>query len=65
MSKYTNNKLLQEQPNINPTTSYKKNMLFEDSMFDVNESVDESDSLDDNPIMLDESNEDEIEHDPF
>jgi hypothetical protein len=40
-------------------------MLFEDSMFDVNESVDESDSLDDNPIMLDESNEDEIEHDPF
>ncbi len=34
-------------------------------MFNVDESVDEGDSLDDDPIMLDESNEYEVEHDPF
>jgi hypothetical protein len=44
---------------------YEKNMLSEDSMFDVDESVDESDSSDNDPIVLDESNEDEVEHDPF
>jgi hypothetical protein len=34
-------------------------------MFDVDESADESDSSDEDPIMLDESNEDEVEHGPF
>jgi len=34
-------------------------------MFDVDESVDESDSSNDDPIMLDESNEYEVERDPF
>jgi hypothetical protein len=33
---------------------YEKNMLSKDSMFDVDESVNESNSLDDDPIMLDD-----------
>jgi hypothetical protein len=40
-------------------------MVFEDPMSDVDESVDESDSLDEDPTTLNESNEDEVEHDPF
>ncbi len=32
---YINNKLLQEQPSANPMAWYEKNMLSEDSMFDV------------------------------
>ncbi len=51
---YTNNKLLWEQPNTNPMAWYEKNMLSKDSMFDVDESVNESNSLDDDPIMLDD-----------
>jgi len=40
-------------------------MLFKDLMSNVNESVNESNSSSENPIMLDELEEDEIEHDPF
>jgi hypothetical protein len=36
-------------------------MLSETSKFDV----DESDSSNDDPMVLDELNEDEVEHDPF
>jgi len=51
---YINNKLLRKQPNTNPMAWYEKNMLSENSMFDVDESVNESNSLDDDPIMLDD-----------
>jgi hypothetical protein len=34
-------------------------------MFNVDESADESDPSNEDPIMLDELNEDEVEHDPF
>jgi hypothetical protein len=34
-------------------------------MFNVDESADESDSSDEDPIMLNEMNKDEIKHDPF
>ncbi len=40
-------------------------MLFKNLIFDVDESVDESDSLGKNPIALNEHDEDEVEHDPF
>jgi hypothetical protein len=40
-------------------------MLFEDSMFDVDKSVDESKSSNEDSIALDELNGDDIEHDPF
>jgi hypothetical protein len=40
-------------------------MLFEDSMSDVDESVDESKSLNEDPITSNEFNGDDIEHDPF
>jgi hypothetical protein len=36
-------------------------MLFEDLVSDV----DESDSSDEDPILLDELDEDKVEHDPF
>jgi hypothetical protein len=39
-------------------------MVFEDSMFNVNESANESNSLNENPTMSDELDEDEVEHDP-
>ncbi len=62
---YTNNKLLQEWPSTNPMAWYEKNMLFKNLISDVDESVDESDSLGKNPIALNEHDEDEVEHDPF
>jgi hypothetical protein len=34
-------------------------------MFNVDESVDESNSSSEDPIALDELNEDEVKHDPF
>ncbi len=34
-------------------------------MFDVDENADASDSLGEDPIVLDEPNENEVEHDPF
>jgi hypothetical protein len=40
-------------------------MLFEDLMFNVDESANESDSLGENPITSNELDEDEVEHDPF
>jgi hypothetical protein len=46
-------------------TWYKKNMLFEDSMSNVEENTNESDLLDEDPIALDEPNEDEVEREPF
>jgi hypothetical protein len=46
-------------------TWYKKNMLSEDSMTNVDESEDKSKSLGEDPIMLDELDEDEVEHNPF
>ncbi len=51
---YIINKLLREQPNANPMAWYEKNMLSEDSMFDVDESVDESKSSNEDPIASDE-----------
>ncbi len=41
---------------------YKKNVLSRDSMSNVDENVDESKSLGNNPIV---SNEDQDQHDPF
>ncbi len=46
-------------------TWYKKKMLSKDSMPNVNESVNENNSLGENPITSDELNEDEVKHDPF
>jgi hypothetical protein len=40
-------------------------MLFEDLMSDVDENAVKSDSLDKDPIASNESNEDEVEHEPF
>ncbi len=59
---YSNSKLLQEQLGANPTTWYKKNMLFKDSTFDVHESANESDTLDKNPLV---SNENKDQHYPL
>lgn len=53
---YNNNKLLQEWLSANPITLYEKNMLFDDSMFNVNESSYKGDTLEEDPLM---SNEDE------
>jgi len=61
----TNNKLLQQQPNANPTTSYQKYMLSKDLMSDVGESTNESNLSSKDPIVLDEPNEDEVEHEPL
>jgi hypothetical protein len=44
---------------------YKNNMLFEDSMFEVDESANESDSLGEDYITSNELDEDEVEHDPL
>jgi hypothetical protein len=40
-------------------------MVCENSMSNVDESTDENDSLNEDPITLDVSNEDEVKHDPF
>jgi hypothetical protein len=53
---YNNNKLLQERPKVIPITLYEKNMLFKHSMFNVDESSDKGDTLQEDPLM---SNEDE------
>jgi hypothetical protein len=42
-----------------------ENMLFKNSMFDVDESADENDSLNKGPIMSNELYEDEVNHDPY
>jgi hypothetical protein len=58
---YTNSKLLQKQHGVNPMAWYKKkNMLSKDSTSNVDESADESDSSDEDPITLNELNEDEV-----
>ncbi len=62
---YTNNKLLQERPSANPMTWYEKNMLFQNPMSNVDESVDENNSSSKDPIASNEPNEDEIKHNPF
>ncbi len=62
---YTNSNFLQKWPDTNPTTWYENNMLFKDSKSNVDESANESDSLGEDPIMLNEQDEDEVEHDPF
>jgi hypothetical protein len=46
-------------------TWYEKNMLFEDLMSNVDESVNESESLGEDPIASNETNENEVKHDPF
>jgi hypothetical protein len=46
-------------------TWYEKNVLFKYSMFDVDENADASDSLGKDPIVSNEPNENEVEHDPF
>jgi hypothetical protein len=55
---YTNNKLLQKRLGANPMAWYEKNMLFEDLTSNVDESANESDSLSEDPIALDEPYED-------
>ncbi len=62
---YTNNKFLQKQPSANPMAWYEKNMLSKDSIFDVDESENEKDSLDKDPTTSNELDENEIKHDPF
>jgi hypothetical protein len=44
---------------------YKKNMLSKDSMSNVDENVDENDSLGEDPIISNDMKDDEVEHDPF
>jgi hypothetical protein len=46
-------------------TWYEKNMLSKDSMSNVDESVYENNSLGEDPIMSNEPEVDEVEHDPF
>jgi hypothetical protein len=46
-------------------TWYEKNVLFKDSMFDVDENVNVSDSSGQDPIVSNEPNENEVEHNPF
>ncbi len=53
---YNNNKLLQKWFSANPITCYEKNMLFNDFMFNVNESSYKGDTLEEDPLM---SNDDE------
>ncbi len=60
MYTYTNNKLLWKQPGANPPTWYEKNMLFENSMFNVDENANESKSSSEDPIMLNELDEVEV-----
>jgi len=44
---------------------YEKNMLSEDSIFDVDESENERNSLDKDPTTSNELDENEVKHDPF
>jgi hypothetical protein len=46
-------------------TLYEKNMLSKYSIFNVDESANENDSSSEDPIVSDEPDEDEIEHEPF
>ncbi len=46
-------------------TWYKKNMLFENLTFDVDENENGNDSLSEDPTTLNELDEDEVKHDPF
>ncbi len=46
----------------NPTTWYKKNMLFENFMFNVLLNLDKGGTSKDDPLML---NEKDNQHDPF
>ncbi len=62
---YTNNKLLWERPSTNPMACYKKNMLSKDSMSQVDESVDENNSLDKDSKTSNELDENEVKHDPL
>ncbi len=62
---YINSKLLREQPDANLTTWYEKNMLFQNLISNVDDSVDENDSLGEDSITSNELNEDEVEHNPF
>jgi hypothetical protein len=62
---YTNKKFLQKQPSANPMAWYEKNMLSEDSIFDVDERENERNSLDKDPTTSNELDENEVEHDPF
>ncbi len=54
MCVYNNNKLLQQQPTTKPITLYEKNMLFKDSMFNVDENSDKGDTLEEDPLMSNE-----------
>jgi len=44
---------------------YEKKMLFKDSISDVDESANESDSLDEYSKAINELDENEVKHDPF
>jgi hypothetical protein len=44
---------------------YEKNMLSKYSMSDVDESANESNSLNEDPIISNELDENEVKHDPF
>jgi hypothetical protein len=52
-------------PYLASTPWYKKNMLPKDSMSDVDENVDENGSLGEDPIVSNDTKDDEVEHDPF
>ncbi len=60
MYTYINSKLLWKQPAVDPPTWYEKNMLFENSMFNVDENANESKSSSEDPIMLNELDEVEV-----
>ncbi len=46
-------------------TWYENNMLFPNSMSNVDESVDENDSLGEDPIVSNEPDKNDVEHNPF
>ncbi len=46
-------------------TWYEKNMLSKDSMFEIDESANENNSLGKDSKTSNESDEDEVKHDPF
>jgi hypothetical protein len=46
-------------------TWYKKNMVSKNLMSNVDENVNESNSLDKDLTLLDELNENEVKHNPF
>jgi hypothetical protein len=47
---------------LGPLLGTKKHRLFEDSMFDVDKSLNKGNTLKEDPLV---SNEDEDQHDPF